>query len=385
MADTLTAAPVASTAAPPARLWTIDALRGLAALGVTLFHASDLIGMDRSWTVERALDFVINNGRYGVWLFFVISGFCIHLRWASRAARGDMSSPEFVSFWKRRFRRLYPAYFVSLVIYVVLQLSIGYHITPKLVSDFVLHVLLIQNNFPGGDNAINQVFWTLAIEEQLYLLYFVFLMLRRRFGWAVTLCVVMGLRIAWFAVAFALHRAYGWEIVVTQIAIVQWIVWILGALAVEAWFGLVTLPRAWLSPYSLVGAVLVAGTGSHLYLYTLPDGLPRDLLWLFGDVFWAIAFFILINVTIRMESQGAGRFGRWLAGVGLYSYSLYLTHEIITVYGWTQIAWHRPFDTPSLVLLPLVVGAAMVLGRMFFTVFERPFMSAARIRRVDRA
>jgi len=384
MAATLTEG--STSAAAGGRLWTIDALRGVAALGVMMFHASDPPGMVRSRSIEQAVDFVLNNGRYGVWLFFVISGFCIHLRWASRAARGDDSTPDFISFWKRRFRRLYPAYLAALVIFVALRLAADTALTPRFVRDVILHVLLVQNNVPGGSYAINEVFWTLAIEEQLYLLYFVFLAVRRRYGWATMLTVAIVARIGWFAFAFAVHRAFGWDIVVTQMALVQWIVWILGALSVEAWFGVVTLPRVFSSRWLGAAGLAVASTASYAYLYLLPDGAARDTLWLIGDVLWGLAFFIVINATVLIERERPGVAGRWLAGVGLYSYSLYLTHEIITFHGWRALV--RVVGVPpmsSLVLIPVLAAASLVLARMFFVVFERPFLSPSRTRQASRA
>ena len=351
-----------------------------------LFHASDPPGMVRSRPIEQVVDFALNNGRYGVWLFFVISCFCIHLRWASRAAQGDDSTPDFIGFWKRRFRRLYPAYLAALALYVVLRLAADAALTPRFVRDVILHLLLIQNNVPGGSYAINEVFWTLAIEEQLYLLYFVFLAVRRRYGWATMLSIAMVARIGWFAFAFGVHRAFGWDVVVTQMALVQWIVWILGALSVEAWFGLVTLPAILSSRWMGAAGMAVASAASYAYLYLLPDGAARDALWLLGDVLWGLAFFVVLNATVLIERERPGVAGRWLAGVGLYSYSLYLTHEIITFHGWRALV--RAVGVPpmsSLVLIPLLAAASLVLARMFFAVFERPFLSPSRTRQASRA
>jgi peptidoglycan/LPS O-acetylase OafA/YrhL len=385
-------APAAAAAAPApvrtGRLWTIDALRGVAALGVVMFHASSVPGIDRSNRVEWSVDFLLNNGRYGVWLFFVISGFCIHLRWAARVAAGEPPKPDFIEFWKRRFRRLYPPYLAALVIYIALRLSWGDPLTGKFVRDVVLHLLLIQNNVPGGSNAINEVFWTLAIEEQLYLLYFVFLAIRTRFGWAATLLTAIAARVAWFGFAFVVHRALGSDIVVTQMAFVQWIVWILGALSVEAWFGLITLPAIFHRWWAACVVLIAAGAASHFYLYVLPDGAARDLLWLTADVIWAVGFFILMNAAIRAEASGGGTIGRWLARTGLFSYSLYLTHEIVTQYGWRLVypaAVQRWGLISNLVLIPALTIASLLLARAFFTVAERPFLRGARVRQLERA
>lgn len=92
------------------RLQSIDALRGIAALGVVLYHAvlqtpNAVPNNFFRWPVHL-LQFVSSFGYIGVFLFFVISGFCIHLQWAKSRAAGKSQSIEFRSFWRRRIRRL---------------------------------------------------------------------------------------------------------------------------------------------------------------------------------------------------------------------------------------------------------------------------------------
>src|SRR3954471_13268075 len=111
------------------RLLSIDCLRGLAALGVVAHHAclhnpSAFASGHPVTILEEAL----GMGFAGVWLFFVISGFCIHLRHARAlaAAKGGPVEPiDFAGFWKRRIVRLYPAYLVCLVLYLALNVMSG--------------------------------------------------------------------------------------------------------------------------------------------------------------------------------------------------------------------------------------------------------------------
>src|SRR5262249_1397770 len=139
-------------------------------------------------------------GYIGVYLFFVISGFCIHLRWAKAKAAGQANPQiDFIAFWKRRIRRLYPAYLAALVIYLVVLAYLGKVVlTPFAVYDTVIHLLMLHNLDERTCYSINGVFWTLAIEEQLYLAYFLLLYLRNRLGWLRTLGICLACRVGWF-------------------------------------------------------------------------------------------------------------------------------------------------------------------------------------------
>src|SRR5678815_655744 len=106
------------------RLKSIDALRGIAALGVVFYHAvaqTTNSGPDNllRWPV-KAFQFISSFGYIGVFLFFVISGFCIHLQWAKARATQQPQSIQFGSFWRRRIRRLYPPYLIAFGLFLLM-------------------------------------------------------------------------------------------------------------------------------------------------------------------------------------------------------------------------------------------------------------------------
>src|SRR5690348_9263470 len=90
----------------------VDQLRGLAALAVVVCHLSvsaypdapNVGGEPWPW-----LGVLLGFGYLGVPLFFVISGFCIHLPYARGLSAGG-AAPDWRRFFARRFRRLYPPY-----------------------------------------------------------------------------------------------------------------------------------------------------------------------------------------------------------------------------------------------------------------------------------
>lgn len=379
---------VAPLATGSRRLQSIDALRGLAALAVVTYHASEYnayhgAGWADTW--QRAL---LGWGRFGVWLFFVISGFCIHLRWAGEYAAGRTPRLDFIAFWKRRFIRLYPPYAIALAMYVAWLAYEGLRPTSEALWRVALHVTMLNNTSPGAVDAVNGVFWTLAVEEQLYLAYFLLLKLRIRYGWNVTLAWCLGARIGWFALAAVLHRTAGVDLLVTQAAAAQWIVWALGAFAIEAAFGIVKVPaiwrRAWFGTALLAVAMLITPK-----FVTPHNGAIKNLLWLASDVVWGLGFFAWINRAADLEVGWRARraYPAWIApaaALGLFSYSTYLTHELVISHLWVAL---RPQSLGGIAAMALelvvLTVVSLLFARIFFAWFERPFMTRARATRVE--
>src|SRR2546423_4638750 len=136
------------------RLQSIDALRGVAALGVVLYHSvlqttNAVPANFFRWPV-KLLQFVSSFGYIGVFLFFVISGFCIHLQWAKSRANQQPRSIQFGSFWKRRIRRLYPPYLIAFALFMIMAaLTTGINVTPFFIYDVVMPLFMLHNLGPN--------------------------------------------------------------------------------------------------------------------------------------------------------------------------------------------------------------------------------------------
>jgi peptidoglycan/LPS O-acetylase OafA/YrhL len=351
----------------------------MAVVAVHAVRSSHAISFGHGETVfGRALWVVLSYGNIGVFLFFVISGFCIHLRWAGRD--GDDRSPSFVAFWKRRIFRLYPPYLVALAIYVALD-STHRHLDSWFAFDVGLHLIMAHNLTGPTTYSLNLVFWTLAIEEQLYLLYFALLIMRRRWGWPVTVALCFGARVAWFVLALMLHRGFGLFLPVQESAAAQWFVWTLGAVSIEYALGHVRLP-AFLTRLE-VGLGLLLATCT-LYKLEDPGGgtIGAKLVWFFAPPLYGVAFFVVVNALTCPEVAGAAPAG-WMrpwARVGIFSYSLYLVHELVVTYLRDLLVAEigRP-DLKALLGLTLI-PAAMALGWGYYLLIERRFIrSPARV------
>jgi peptidoglycan/LPS O-acetylase OafA/YrhL len=389
------------------RLQSIDALRGIAALGVVFYHAvlQTINAAPNNffrWPV-KLLQFLSSFGYIGVFLFFVISGFCIHLQWAKARANGQPQSIRFGSFWRRRFRRLYPPYLIAFALFMLMAaLSTGIKLTPFFFYDVVMHLLMLHNLDPNTCYSINGVFWTLAIEEQLYLAYFLLLFLRTRWGWGPTLVICALARIAWFYFSHAAWVVTGTGIPVPEAAASHWFTWALGAIAVEGAFGLVKLPKWCRNLWIGAAAIVIASATSMLLPVTQKDTLAHNLAWMLMHPLWGLGFFIVVNRVVRAEQSwlrserefeeglekgfetGFERPGvvtkmviRMVAAaafVGVFSYSLYLTHELVIMQSWSFVVLEFP---PIVNTLLIVVPATVVFAWLFYRYCEKPFMRKA--------
>jgi peptidoglycan/LPS O-acetylase OafA/YrhL len=371
------------------RLLSIDALRGIAALGVVVFHAvlqtTNAVPHNLfKWPV-KLFQFLSSFGYIGVFLFFVISGFCIHLQWARSRAAGQPQEILFGSFWKRRIRRLYPPYLIAFALFLgMAALTTGINVTHFLVYDVVMHLLMLHNLDPNTCYSINGVFWTLAIEEQLYLAYFLLLFLRTRWGWGPTLIVCALARAAWFLFSPLVGHGTGIGVPVPEAAASHWFTWALGAVAVEAAFGLVQLPR-WCRNLWLGGMAIIFASATSLFLPLLgQETMLHQVGWLLMHPSWGFGFFVLVNRAVQAEKSWLATLRRprvvaVAAFVGVFSYSLYLTHELVIMQSWSFVVAALP---PMLNTLLIVTPATVGFAWLFFRFCEKPYMRKSAERRV---
>jgi peptidoglycan/LPS O-acetylase OafA/YrhL len=379
------------TAHPPlikGRLQSIDALRGIAALGVVLYHAvlQTQNGVPKNifqWPVKLGM-FLSSLGYIGVFLFFVISGFCIHLQWARTRSEGAKPNIQFGSFWKRRFRRLYPPYIIALALFLILgALTSGINVTHFLFYDVVMHLLMLHNIDPHTCYSINGVFWTLAVEEQLYLGYFLLLFLRKRWGWGPTLLICALARLGWFFFGHAFWLVTGTGTPVPEAAASHWFTWALGALAVEAAFGLIKLPNWCRNLWLGAVAIIVASAISVILPVTQKGFFFHDFAWLVMHPMWGFGFFVLVNRAVTAEQSWLAMLKQpklvtLAASLGVFSYSLYLTHELVIMQSWRFSIYSLP---PMLNTLLVITPATIAFAWVFFRFCEKPYMRKATVKK----
>lgn len=170
------------------RFRELDGLRGLAASAVLVAHFT---GSYNSFYVDdpRA-SFDFPQGAFGVQLFFLISGFVI-LMSASRARRPS----DFVI---SRVSRIYPAYWLSLILAIVIGRLFQTAQSNASLLDVIANVSMFQR-FLQIPNLVD-VYWTLAIELQFYMLVLALLLITRC---RLTESVLFRMSLLWIACAVA--------------------------------------------------------------------------------------------------------------------------------------------------------------------------------------
>lgn len=152
---------------PGPRFRELDGLRGIAALAVVLYHFTSSYAGHAPGAPRAFHDFAW--GEYGVQLFFLISGFVI-LMSAWRARRPS-------DFAISRAARLYPAYWLSLVLALVLLAWHPMQGFPREATTVAVNLTMVQRwvNVPN----VVDVYWTLGVEMQFYAIVLVLLVLTR--------------------------------------------------------------------------------------------------------------------------------------------------------------------------------------------------------------
>jgi peptidoglycan/LPS O-acetylase OafA/YrhL len=332
----------------------IEGLRGVAVLLVVLFHAG----------------LPVAGGFIGVDVFFVISGFLITgLLLREHERTGTIS---FTRFYARRIRRLLPAGAAVLAVTLVIAFAVvGPLDRAGVMQDGAAAALSVANirfALAEGDYFTSITlpspflhFWSLAVEEQFYLVWPAALLLLVRGGrrrLAVALVLILAGSFA--ANVLVTHASTSWAFY--SLPTRAWQLAAGGLLAV-GWGWIDRLPRFGLV---LVGWISAVGLAASALLFS--SALPYP-----GVDAFAPTFFGTLLIATGRQSFGPGLLLglspiRW---VGRISYSLYL--------------WHWPI----LVLAPIVLGAeielegrvglalaAVIVAALSWRFIEEPFRRA---------
>lgn len=159
--------PVSSTAPKP-KYDIVDALRGIAVLGVIAVHTSIVLP-----SLEPAqLYSLFHSGQYGVQLFYVVSAFTMMTSWHNRKTEDRRIAKFFI----RRYFRIAPMFYVGIILYTGF-----YFLTDKqrfvtatagsLARDYLSTLTFTHGFFPASINRVVAGGWSIAVEFTFYALF----------------------------------------------------------------------------------------------------------------------------------------------------------------------------------------------------------------------
>jgi len=328
----------------------IDGLRALAVLPVILFHA----GFE--W---------VSGGYIGVDIFFVISGYLISSILLQELQDGRFS---IVNFYERRARRILPALFF--VLFACLPFAWWWLLPEELISfgqsiiavvAFVSNILFWQQTdyFTASTDLIPLLHtWSLAVEEQFYIFFPLFLVLFWKAGTRTLVLVIsiiallsLGLTEWWWRyfpdANFYLIPTRAWELMI-------------GALAAFYLF-YKEAPKGKLSEVaSFLGLLMILA--SLLFIdKSIPFPSVYALLPTLGTAF-IILFANQETITHKILSF------KLFVGIGLISYSAYLWHQPLFVFARAYY-----MDEPSAAVMAVLSVFALLLGYISWRFIEQPF------------
>jgi len=355
--------PVVDGAAPePGRAVGLDGIRGLAALYVVVHHCwlVSFHGYPAN-TGPAWLGWLV-YGHLAVVVFIVLSGFSLAIAPARRGWRLGGT----VRFAQRRAWRILPPYWAALIF----SLIIAWTVTPQLHSgpptgrSVIVYGLLLQDvataPIPNG------AFWSIAVEAELYLIFPLLVLMRRRLSTAAVLAAVTVPVVAMGLLRPGMATADKLTGVAPQFAPL-FAVGVLAAGVVAARDRIRRMPWPWLAALAAAPVVvLIILNGS---VWTV-----RHYFWIDLAVSPAIALLLAGVATHRPDPLVRLLATRPLRRLGSYSYSLYLLHVPIVLGISRTIATHVAPGLPAFwVTLGLGVPISLLTARWFAAIFEIPF------------
>ncbi len=382
----------------PKRFYSLDVIRGLAALSVVFWHwqhffynGTAAINFNKTLQPFYSILFIFYDaGLIAVQFFFSLSGFIFFWLYHNNISEGKITAWKFSVL---RFSRLYPLHFLTLIFVLFCQSSINYHSGYFIVYSyndlyhFMLNIFLISNwGFEQGFS-YNGPIWSVSIEIMLYIIFFILCRLINTTYYVLLFVITAGLALSIFCpiigqgifcfflggLIFKFYSGITKSGKIIKVSMPLLIVTLMGWL-------LVVLE----DKYHLLFPILASFIGNictyhnHNYCADIIHRLFK--LFIMGFLFPITILILAIFETIK------GSLGRRLSFIGNISYSLYLIHfplQLLIIIIVDMLAINKLiFYTKSSMLL--FIAILISLSLLSYYKFERPMQSYLRNRLITR-
>lgn len=370
----------------------LDYIRGIAIIVVLLVHTFSTVygyfdlpwrGWFRDFSVPvSCLCFLpFTFGVAGVAIFFVVSGFCIHISFQQQGQRWG-------GFFIRRFFRIYPAYLAALIFCVLLVMAntrLTFH-SQDFWMQLLTHSLLVHNCNPSTFYGINGSFWSLAIEAQLYLLYPALLVLVAKLGWRRTMVILGGCELLIHGMDGLIQTVDATNTIGGHISwlfanspLGYWFSWALGAFIADAFLKNQPLPFIKTSPIWWLALAIIS-------YFVKPLDSFRFLLFAVLTAVVASKLLSGARPAIKVPALSLDI----LRKIGLWSYSIYLLHQTLLLMYYNEIVWFVPGKYRSVPIVFLLIVATLLViiipfSILWYKLFELPSIALGKriIQKID--
>jgi peptidoglycan/LPS O-acetylase OafA/YrhL len=328
----------------------LDAIRGLAVL-LVLIHNTDVYP-------ALHLGLIANNGWMGVDLFFVLSGFLI----TGILVDTKKSAGYFRNFYARRCLRIWPLYYSALlfmfVLVPLLRPSEAQAVFAARSSPWWAYPLFLQNfliPIPTAATGLLGVTWSLAVEEQFYLVW----------PLVVRFCNEVQLRMIAIAV-ICISPVLRLYLSLHQVNIYSNTFCRLDGLMAGAFLATVVRSSSFVASKFIVPAWIVLLISAPLAVFI--DTFHAR--WIvFSLVALASVSFVYLGIFSRQRWLQALLGNRFLLYTGTISYGIYLLEKIPP-----DLAKTFHLDQHPFLALPITTAATYVLAATSWNLLEKPFL-----------
>jgi peptidoglycan/LPS O-acetylase OafA/YrhL len=359
----------ASIQGDPKRLPALDGIRGVAIIWVVLHNAMD-IPVAPATGFPRLIGALAHPGWIGVQLFFALSGFLI----TYGLLKTQGSHNYFRNFYARRALRILPLYYAILLALLMVPHLPALHWPYG--TNGQLSLWLFTVNWTGTAPYGFAHFWSLAVEEQFYLLWplVAFRRAPRGLFWC---CIGVSLAALALRVALCSYGADPWTLYVNTACRMD-------ALALGAAGACVVCQASWRTWLEARGdRILVAAAA--LFIVGIPLTHVYDRYAVSGQtvgytVLAACSAALVACVAIRGRLGAVNSMLAWrpLCSIGKYSYAIYLFHGILNKLAGEPLLKSQFGSVPRTEAVAIyafaLLGVSYVLGFFSYQLFEKHFL-----------
>lgn len=318
----------------------LDSFRGIAALIVLVGHARWLLWEGYSigyiihpetyTLIEKVSMYFLTIFKFGhesVMFFFLLSGFVIHLKYSKALVSISKSNFEFIPYFFKRFKRIYPPLIFAILLTFVLDkigAGLGFSIYQKntpiqlinqninfnhLPINFIGNLFLITNSTVEIWGS-NSPMWSLKLEWWFYLIYPFFIFFNSK-------SILNGLL---FTIGLGLLSFFVKDFNFLTSVLSSFLFWFLGTFLADIY----TRRLPWSNKFLSFLVILIP------MAIVFSNSIENDFVI---DLMWVIGFFGLLNFCFFLQQKGISftLFNK-LKWLGNCSYTIYIIHFPILVF-----------------------------------------------------